>query len=847
MYWRIRMESPTKSQRQNGARISNFAPRIGFFALALLTVLQQATAPAAAPRTVALAGQGAPGTSGGVHYASFGSFHHPSPFSVSYFGPVLNDAGQIAFRANLAGDGVDWNNHQGIWSEGSGRLGLVARTGSQAPGAPEGVNFASFPNLELYSPVLNNAGQIAFYGGLGDGSLGLWSEGSGGLAMVAADGQPAAGTEIGVVHSFANLDLFLETPVLNDAGATAFRSFLTGGGINDSNNIGLWSGSSGDQALVARLGSHAPGAPVGVNFGSPQPHAVFDEYRFSPVLNNRGQTVIYSQLMGNGINSNNDDGIWSGDAESLALVARAGSQAPGLSGGVNYNELAPSTAINSAGHVAFVAGLTGDSSTLYQDGIWSDRSGAMDLVARRGSQAPGTPAGVSFELFRIEVTLNDADQIAFYALLAGNGLDSTNDRGIWLEDSGSMTLVARAGNQAPGTPDGVNYSHFSPFQVGQLTLNAAGQVAYGAVLTGDGVDSTNNIGIWATDAAGVAQLLARTGQQLKVAPDDFRTISDLEFVGGTGNSNGLPSGFNNLGQLAFWASFTDGSEGVFLSNKVGNFAWQHLTKVHFFGADLSGADLTGADARGVSDLNLSGVTTTNLIHPDGHMAGINLAAGEKLVAYAGVPIPVKVTGEFSIATGATFDITDNAAIVDYTGASPVATVREKILSGRGGSGLGKGWNGMGITSSAAATANTTEPESRSVGYAENATMPLGPFTTFRGQAVDGTSILIAFTRTGDANLDGVVNDDDVTIVGATYAPGVPQPSWGLGDFDYNGFVDDDDVTLLGAFYDPNTPPPLAAPGASVSAVPEPETVALFVTGLIAIAMAAVVRRKPCQR
>ena len=80
-------------------------------------------------------------------------------------------------------------------------------------------------------------------------------------------------------------------------------------------------------------------------------------------------------------------------------------------------------------------------------------------------------------------------------------------------------------------------------------------------------------------------------------------------------------------------------------------------------------------------------------------------------------------------------------------------------------------------SSAAAAAVATEPESRSVGFAENATMPLGALTTFRGQQVDVTSILMAFTRTGDANLDGLVNDDDVTIVGATYAPGVPQASW----------------------------------------------------------------------
>ena len=196
----------------------------------------------------------------------------------------------------------------------------------------------------------------------------------------------------------------------------------------------------------------------------------------------------------------------------------------------------------------------------------------------------------------------------------------------------------------------------------------------------------------------------------------------------------------------------------------------------------------------------------------------------------------------NIAEGATLDLTDNQVIIDYAGASPVATVRHQILAGRGGAGLGKAWNGMGITSSAAAAANATDPESRSVGYAENSTMPLGPLTTFRGQTVDNTSILMAFTRTGDANLDGVVNDDDVTIVGAMYAPDVPQPSWALGDFDYNGFVDDDDVTLLGAFYDPSATP-IRVPAAGVAAVPEPGRVALLLTSLIGIPLVLVVRRK----
>jgi hypothetical protein len=165
-----------------------------------------------------------------------------------------------------------------------------------------------------------------------------------------------------------------------------------------------------------------------------------------------------------------------------------------------------------------------------------------------------------------------------------------------------------------------------------------------------------------------------------------------------------------------------------------------------------------------------------------------------------------VIASLDLDADATLDIGDNALVIDYTGTSPLTTVREKILSGRGGVGFGASWTGTGITSSTAAQANLIEPEVWSVGYAENVALPLGAYETFRGVQVDDTSILIAYTRTGDANLNGIVNDGDVTIVGATYAPGVPQPHWVLGDFDYNGFVDDADVTLLGVFYNPAAPP-----------------------------------------
>ena len=245
----------------------------------------------------------------------------------------------------------------------------------------------------------------------------------------------------------------------------------------------------------------------------------------------------------------------------------------------------------------------------------------------------------------------------------------------------------------------------------------------------------------------------------------------------------------------------------------------------------------------------AGTLTVNNIRA----AGLSLSDGTVAIAHntGAAALSTSVLGTLSIAGDATptarLDLGNNAAIINYSGTSPAATVRQQILAGRGGPGFGATWSGPGIASSAAAAAVATDPESRSIAYAENSTMPLGPYTTFGGQPIDDTSILIAFTRTGDANLDGVVNDDDVTIFGATYAPGVSQPSWSLGDFDYNGFVDDDDATLLGVFFDPGATPLVnspAEPGApldasGIAAVPEPSGLMLM---LIPLALLVARRR-----
>ncbi len=94
-----------------------------------------------------------------------------------------------------------------------------------------------------------------------------------------------------------------------------------------------------------------------------------------------------------------------------------------------------------------------------------------DTRALTGDAAPGTDPGVVYSGFSTPV-INAAEQTAFRADLTGPGVDLTNDRGIWSEGGGSLALVAREGDAAPGT--GVVFGSLLENPV----LNGAGQIAF---------------------------------------------------------------------------------------------------------------------------------------------------------------------------------------------------------------------------------------------------------------------------------------------------------------------------------------------------------------------------------
>jgi hypothetical protein len=163
------------------------------------------------------------------------------------------------------------------------------------------------------------------------------------------------------------------------------------------------------------------------------------------------------------------------NAATIRTIALKYQQAPGTSNGESYGQFnAP--VINDHGQTAFWANLGGNN---YDGGIWSEASGSLALVARAGSQAPGTPDGATFAFFTplptscggfcttrwlgSPVLLDNSGQTAFTALLNGSGISSSNGSGIWSERSGRLQLVARKGNQAPTAPIGLIFtSEFFP-------------------------------------------------------------------------------------------------------------------------------------------------------------------------------------------------------------------------------------------------------------------------------------------------------------------------------------------------------------------------------------------------
>lgn len=133
----------------------------------------------------------------------------------------------------------------------------------------------------------------------------------------------------------------------------------------------------------------------------------------------------------------------------------------------------------------------------------------------------------------------------------------------------------------------------------------------------------------------------------------------------------------------------------------------------------------------------------------------------------------------TVDAGATLNLGAASVIVDYDdGFSPIASLTASIADGR-------------ITSSN----NTT---GRAVGIVDTATFP--SLTSYDGQPLDATGIVMVSTLKGDSDLNKTVNFDDLLRLAQNYDSAGSGKLWVNGDSDYNGVVNFDDLLSLAQNY-----------------------------------------------
>jgi hypothetical protein len=155
----------------------------------------------------------------------------------SLFDPVINNRGQVAFSAEMTGGTADFAVFRGDGRE----LTPVFAANQAAPGGGAFLDFGD--------PVINANGQVAAVALLnGASSTGLFiGDGNDAVAIV-LEGQPAP--------SGGNYARAADKPLrLNDRGDVAFNIALTGG----TSSRGIFRGNGGYTRTIALTGTIAPG------------------------------------------------------------------------------------------------------------------------------------------------------------------------------------------------------------------------------------------------------------------------------------------------------------------------------------------------------------------------------------------------------------------------------------------------------------------------------------------------------------------------------------------------------------------------------------------------------------
>jgi len=367
---------------------------------------------------VAALGDSAQGTAG----SRLGSFREV----------LMGANGGLIFGAGLTGPEVTNGRNRGLWKSSGSSLSLVksAQTGTDID---PGVRVSS-----IFSPLSNQPDTVYFQGRLTgaddvSGHTAIFRHKSSlPTSMIWRTGETLPALNSGVLRQFRQV---LQTTDSARSLAVVYRLRTGTAGINSGNDTGILTLNSG--IVVA--------APIkeGFSFGEITRAAYANDF------------IAFHHFISDAAADQNRIIRKFNPAQggSLALVAMAGGNASGITN-AKFRSFLGET-ISSEEEVTFKASVTGpDITSANRSGLWSQRFGTNQLVARIGSQVPGLPTGVVWrQLLRFWAL--SMDGVLFHARLGGPGINSTNDQVLALSDeNGALQILLREGDPMPGCPGG---------------------------------------------------------------------------------------------------------------------------------------------------------------------------------------------------------------------------------------------------------------------------------------------------------------------------------------------------------------------------------------------------------
>jgi hypothetical protein len=160
----------------------------------------------------------------------------------AFFDPAINDRGQVAFETEMTGGSADF----GIFRGEGGELTPVFVANQTAPG---GAILADFSN-----PAINAHGQVGALAMLTNGGSGLFVGDGAEAVAIALEGESAP--KGGTYRDRSGRGFTFPSPFrLNDRGEVAFDAKLTGG----TSLSGIFRGDGDRTTTVALAGTSAPG------------------------------------------------------------------------------------------------------------------------------------------------------------------------------------------------------------------------------------------------------------------------------------------------------------------------------------------------------------------------------------------------------------------------------------------------------------------------------------------------------------------------------------------------------------------------------------------------------------